>query len=100
MAGLANVTRGCTNRAQSRSHGSSDSRGAKRSRELLIIFQVALTLILLSAAALVSKSFANATSLDLGFEPRNLATAVVDLPSPEMISSKSCALFAMACSQS
>lgn len=65
------------------SHGSSDSSGAKRSRELLIIVQVALTLILLSAAALVLKSFAKATSLDLGFEPRNLATAVVDLPSPE-----------------
>ncbi|MFN2508452.1 MAG: ABC transporter permease [Chthoniobacterales bacterium] len=62
--------------------GSSDSRGAKRSRELLIIAEVALTLLLLSAAALVLKSFSKATSLQLGFEPRNLVSAQLFLPSP------------------
>ena len=35
-----------------------------------------------SAAALVLKSFAKTTSLPLGFEPRELLTARVDLPSP------------------
>ena len=63
-------------------HGSSDSRGARRTREILIVAQVALTLVLLSAAALVLKSFAQATKVELGFEPRALITAQVALPSP------------------
>ncbi len=67
---------------KSGAHGSSDARSAKRSREILIITEVALTLVLLSAAALVLKSFAKATSLSLAFEPRGLATAQVALPSP------------------
>ena len=40
--------------------GSSDSPAARRSRDLLIITEVALTLVLLTAAGLVLKSFANA----------------------------------------
>ena len=67
---------------KSGAHGSSDAPTARRSRELLIIVEVALTLVLLSAAALVLKSFAKTTSLPLGFEPRELLTARVDLPSP------------------
>lgn len=67
---------------KSGAHGSSDAPGARRSRELLIIAEVALTLVLLSTAALVLKSFAKATSVNLGFEPRELVTAQVFLPSP------------------
>ena len=62
--------------------GSSEAPAAKRSRELLIIAEVALTLLLLSAAALVLKSFSKATSLQLGFEPRDLMSAQLFLPSP------------------
>ncbi len=62
--------------------GSSDAPAARRSRELLIIAEVALTLLLLSAAALVLKSFARATSVQLGFEPRGLVSAQLFLPSP------------------
>ncbi|MBA2584969.1 MAG: ABC transporter permease [Chthoniobacterales bacterium] len=62
--------------------GSSDSAGARRSRDLLVIAEVALTLVLLSAAGLVLKSFANARSLGLGFDPQLLLSARVDLPSP------------------
>ena len=62
--------------------GSSDGPGARRSRELLIIGEVALTLLLLRSAALVLKSFARATSLQLGFEPRGLVSAQLFLPSP------------------
>jgi len=62
--------------------GASDAPAAKRSREILIIAEVALTLSLLSAAALVLKSFANAASLQLGFEPRQLVSARLFLPSP------------------
>lgn len=63
-------------------HGSSDGPGARRSRDLLVIAEVALTLVLLSAAGLVLKSFANARSLPLGFEPHGLLSARVDLPEP------------------
>jgi putative ABC transport system permease protein len=63
-------------------HGSSDAPGARRSRDLLVIGEVALTLILLSAAGLVLKSFANARALGLGFDPRLLLSARIDLPEP------------------
>jgi predicted permease len=62
--------------------GSSDSAGARRSRDLLVIAEVALTLVLLSAAGLVLKSFANARGLGLGFDPQLLLSARVDLPAP------------------
>ncbi len=60
-------------------HGASDAPAARRSRELLIISEIALTLVLLSAAALVLKSFANSASARLGFEPQGLATAQIVL---------------------
>jgi putative ABC transport system permease protein len=62
--------------------GSSDTRGARRSRDLLVIIEVALTLVLLSAAGLVLKSFANARALPLGFDPHLLLSARIDLPEP------------------
>jgi putative ABC transport system permease protein len=61
-------------------HGSSDAPAARRSRELLIIAEVALTLMLLSAAALVLESFKKATSLSLGYKTQQLLTARVELP--------------------
>jgi putative ABC transport system permease protein len=62
--------------------GSSDAPGARRSRDLLVVAEVALTLILLSSAGLVMKSFANARNLGLGFDPHLLLSARVDLPEP------------------
>ncbi len=62
--------------------GSSDSPGARRSRDLLVVAEVALTLVLLSTAGLVLKSFANARGLGLGFDPHLLLSARVDLPEP------------------
>jgi putative ABC transport system permease protein len=55
---------------------------------LLVIAEVALTLVLLSAAGLVFKSFANARALRLGFEPKNLLTARIDLPQPSYVDNK------------
>jgi predicted permease len=63
-------------------HGSSESPGARRSRDLLVVAEVALTLILLSSAGLVLKSFANARNIGLGFDPYLLLSARVDLPEP------------------
>ncbi len=61
-------------------HGSSDSRASRRTRDLLIVGEIALTLVLLSSAGLVLKSFARIQALSLGFEPKGLLTARIDLP--------------------
>ena len=63
-------------------HGSSEAPGARRSRDLLVIVEVALTLLLLSTAGLVLKSFANARNVGLGFDPQLLLSARIDLPEP------------------
>jgi putative ABC transport system permease protein len=69
-------------------HGSSEAPGARRSRDLLVVAEVALTLILLSSAGLVLKSFANARNLGLGFDPHLLLSARVDLPEPSYSDAK------------
>jgi putative ABC transport system permease protein len=63
-------------------HGSSETAAAKRSRDLLVIAEIALTLVLVSTAGLVLKSFANARNVGLGFDPNLLVSARVDLPQP------------------
>ena len=65
---------------QAGSFGSSETRTARRSRDWLVIGEVALTLLLLTAAGLVLKSFAKIQSVALGFEPRGLLTARIELP--------------------
>ena len=65
---------------QAGSFGSSETKTARRSRDWLVIGEVALTLLLLSAAGLVMKSFAKMQSVALGFEPHGLLTAQIDLP--------------------
>jgi putative ABC transport system permease protein len=69
-------------------HGSSESPAARRSRDLLVVAEVALTLILLSSAGLILKSFANARNLGLGFDPQLLLSARVDLPEPSYSDAK------------
>jgi predicted permease len=58
----------------------SDSVSARRTRDWLVIADLALTLVLLSSAGLVLKSFGRLQGLGLGFEPRGLVTARIDLP--------------------
>src|SRR2546430_722184 len=65
---------------QEGSAASGDAPSAKRARDWLVISEIALTLTLLVAAALVLKSFSRMQSLQLGYEPRNLFTARVELP--------------------
>src|SRR5947207_4686536 len=77
-------------------HGSSDAPGARRSRDLLVIAEVAFTLVLLSAAGLVLKSFANARALGLGFDPHLLLSARIDLPSPSYADGKKVLSFSTA----
>jgi len=74
-------------------HGSSDPRSARRTRDLLIVIEIALTLVLLTSAGLVLKSFARVQALSLGFEPRGLLTARIDLPFPIYSSAEKIAPF-------
>src|SRR5437773_709696 len=62
------------------SAGSGDSPSAKRARDWLVISEIALTLTLLVAAGLVLKSFSKMQALQLGYEPRNLFSARLELP--------------------
>jgi putative ABC transport system permease protein len=62
------------------SAGSGDPPSAKRARDWLVISEIALTLTLLVAAGLVLKSFSRLQSLQLGYEPRGLFTARLELP--------------------
>src|SRR5437016_5187491 len=57
-----------------------DVPSVKRTRDWPVISEIALTLTLLVAAALVLKSFARMQSLQLGYEPRGLLTARLELP--------------------
>jgi predicted permease len=61
-------------------HAVSDTLAARRTRDWLVIADLALTLVLLSSAGLVLKSFSRMQALSLGFQPRGLVTARIDLP--------------------
>ncbi|MDQ2918851.1 MAG: ABC transporter permease [Verrucomicrobiota bacterium] len=65
---------------QAGSFGSSETKTARRSRDWLVIGEVALTLLLLTAAGLVLKSFSKMQSVALGFEPQGMLSARIDLP--------------------
>src|SRR5437588_1573198 len=65
---------------KSGSAGSGDPPSAKRARDWLVISEIALTLTLLIAAGLVLESFSRMQSLQLGYEPRGLFTARLELP--------------------
>jgi putative ABC transport system permease protein len=58
----------------------SDSVRRSRSRELLVITETALAVLLLVSAGLVLRSFANLSATDLGFNPKGLLTMQVILP--------------------
>ena len=62
------------------SAGSGDPPSVKRARDWLVIGEIALTLTLLVAAGLILKSFSQMQSLQLGYEPRGLFTARLELP--------------------
>lgn len=62
------------------SAGSGDPPSAKRARDWLVISEIALTLTLLIAAGLVLKSFSRMQAFQLGYEPRGMITAKMDLP--------------------
>jgi putative ABC transport system permease protein len=60
--------------------GASEGRGRSHVRSLLIVSEVALSLVLLVGAGLLVKSFIKLRNTDPGFNPENLLTASVSLP--------------------
>src|SRR5438067_913102 len=62
------------------SPGSGDPPSARRARDWFVISEIALTLTLLVGAGLVLKSFSRMQSLQLGYEPRDLFSARLELP--------------------
>ena len=62
------------------SRGTSASLRRNRTRSLLVIGQVALSMVLLIAASLLTRSFLALQRVDLGFDARNVLTMQVSLP--------------------
>jgi len=51
-----------------------------RLRSALVVSELAMALLLLAGSTLLLRSFANLQSVRLGFDPRGVSTAVIDLP--------------------
>ena len=74
--------------AERASSGTGGSVGRRRTRLAFVFLQVALSLVLLAGAALLSKSFARLISVDPGFSPENVLAVRLTLgksayPDPE-----------------
>ncbi|MEE8146366.1 MAG: ABC transporter permease, partial [Longimicrobiales bacterium] len=63
--------------------GSTEGRSRFRARHVLVVSQVALALILLVGAGLMSRSFWNLLQVDPGFEAKNLLTFELRVPGGE-----------------
>jgi putative ABC transport system permease protein len=61
--------------------GSSDGLAKQRARAGLVITQVALAVVLLAGGGLMLKSFWQAQQAPLGFDPKNILTMTISLPS-------------------
>jgi putative ABC transport system permease protein len=60
-----------------------DGRGAgggHRARQAVVLVEVALAVVVSTGAILLGRSFLNLVTLDPGFDPENVLTALVDLP--------------------
>jgi putative ABC transport system permease protein len=60
--------------------GASSEAKVKRARGLLVVAEIAVTLVLLVGAGLLLRSFISLQQTELGFEPRNLLTLTVNAP--------------------
>jgi len=62
------------------SAGASDSAGRHRLRNLLVVAEVALAVVLLTGAGLLVRSFIRLQTVPTGFQPENLTAMTISLP--------------------
>jgi putative ABC transport system permease protein len=60
--------------------GSTDGRARQRGRQVLVVVQTAMALVLLVGSGLLARSFAHMMRADLGFRPADVLTFRVSLP--------------------
>jgi predicted permease len=80
---LSSSHRQLQNDLQSAGRGKSASRGSTRFRNLLIVAQVALTLVLLVGAGLLGRSFQRLLEVNPGFESESAVAMTVSMPPAE-----------------
>ena len=82
-----------TESLKSRAQGSSRGRRQERVRQLLVVGEVAVSLVLLVGGGLMMRSFLRLTSIDPGFDPRGVTTATVPLSGPRYATDEQRAAF-------
>jgi predicted permease len=84
LAGIAPVLKAMRTKADitmsGNTRGSTTSRHANRSRNTVVVSEIALSLILLTAAGLVVASFERVVNAELGFQPDHVLSLEVFLP--------------------
>jgi predicted permease len=65
---------------RSSGRGTSDSRTSHRSRKILVVGQIAISMMLLVGAGLMIRSFIRLVSVNVGFDPKNVLTMQTSLP--------------------
>jgi predicted permease len=73
--------------------GSTDHPGRHRGRNLLVVAQTAMALVLLVGSGLLARSFAKLMATEIGFDQRNVLTFRVGLPAAKYATSQEVARF-------
>jgi predicted permease len=79
---LRSVSTDLTESLKDRARGSSPDRRQERVRQLLVVGEIAVSLVLLVGGGLMMRSFLRLTSVEPGFDPRGVLTATVPLSGP------------------
>jgi predicted permease len=75
------LSRGDVNEALKQGLGRTDAAsGSAKTRDVLVVCEVALSLVLLVAAGLMIRTLANLRSVDPGFDPQSLGTMSISVP--------------------
>ncbi len=82
-----------TESLKSRAQGSARGRRHERVRQLLVVGEIAVSLVLLAGGGLMMRSFLRLTSVDPGFDPRGVTTATVRLAGPRYATDEQRAAF-------
>ena len=82
-----------TESLKSRAQGSSRGRRHERVRQLLVVGEIAVSLVLLVGGGLMMRSFLRLTSIDPGFDPSGVTTATVPLAGPRYATDEQRAAF-------